>query len=226
MRWGRNAVENFKFFSIWCALICALLCVTPAHAEQSCATIFGSALQNTSNDGHIDIRWNGQVLNDPDNQLETKQTIDFDPAGLATCGSVDCTASGSAVAASAPTFQTFSGSKADVTIPYNEGMVTYTLSSQAYSRLQSNGNGTTIRDDGGYTTYYFDQLTLAYRDKLILQGGARLLDQLPFPGNGGENHYLWQRNCAPFYQLRCRFSLGDSHQQSGGCGKFVDCSLR
>ncbi len=167
-------MKNFKFFSIWCALICAVLCVTPAHAEPSCAAIFGSALQNTSNGGQIDIGWNGRVLNDPDNQFETKHKISFNPSGLATCGSVDCTSSGSAAApVSLPAFQ-YKYSSFDVTIEdwYPDIYNSYSLSFQTYRTIDTREkNGFEIRDNGAHQTYYIRNLLMGYQDKLVLQGG-------------------------------------------------------
>ncbi len=142
--------------------------VPQLHAG-TCASIFSSALQNSTDSGHIAIYWNGQVLNDPDNQLETAHAITFNSAGVATCGSVDCTASGnSAAGVILPVFKTTTTAY-DVDLPYGYG--TYSLDNQSYLKIRSNGNGTTIRDNGAYSEYYISELDLGYQDQLVLQGG-------------------------------------------------------
>jgi MSHA biogenesis protein MshQ len=135
----------------------------------TCSSIFSSALQNTSSAGTITFGWNGQVLNDPDNQLETANAIVFNASGDPTCGSEDCSASGTAAdSVSLPTFQTTSSTNV-VNLAYGYG--SYSLSTDSYNQLTTNGNGTVIRDDGAFSSYYISEMSLGYQDELVLQGG-------------------------------------------------------
>ncbi|SDZ90032.1 MSHA biogenesis protein MshQ [Desulfuromusa kysingii] len=166
-------LKRLKYGGILLLVVLFHLYMVSDSAGLSCSTIFGSALQNTSNSGHIVIGWNGQVLNDPDNRLESAYAITYNSYGLETCGDVDCIETGvPADAVTLPSFLTATEPKVDVNIPYAAGTGAYTLSAQSYGVLRSNGNGTTITDAGDHTTYYIDELILDYQDSLVLRGGS------------------------------------------------------
>ncbi|PLX49043.1 MAG: hypothetical protein C0613_09195 [Desulfobulbaceae bacterium] len=143
-------------------------CLPPESG--SCAAIFPSALQNSTAAGTIEFGWNAQV-SDPDNILETANTIDFNPWGADTCGSSDCTASGfPAAQPEMPSFQHSSGNT-DISLGWQED---YTLGSGGvsdYRDITGGGHGT-ISDGGAQQVYRIRTLRLNWRDELVLRGGV------------------------------------------------------
>lgn len=137
----------------------------------TCAEVFPSVLQNSDPGGDIVFGWNGQVFDDPDNALETTNAISFNQWGAATCGTVDCTETGTnSTPATTETFKTSSGST-DVNTGWNGSFVLGSDGNDNYDRIRTGGSSV-IQDNGAYPVYYIDRLDLAYNDQLILQGGS------------------------------------------------------
>ena len=135
-----------------------------------CGAIFPSAMQNSTGAGKIEFGWNAQVT-DPDNSLETANSIEYDPSGADTCGSTDCTATGTpSVEPTLEPFKTSPGAT-DVDLSWKED---YTLGSGGVSEYRdiTGGERSTITDGGGQQVYRIRTLTLDWRDELVLRGGV------------------------------------------------------
>jgi MSHA biogenesis protein MshQ len=137
-----------------------------------CSAVFPSVLQNYTPSGNIIFGWDGQALNDPDNALETANSIAFSPYGNDTCGAVDC------IPTMSPSTQMnleafkISAGTTDISIGWMGNFVLGGDGNDSYEYIRSTKGQAKIRDNGAFGAYYINRLQLDWNDELILQAGT------------------------------------------------------
>ncbi len=152
-------------------LLCFLwLSMRPALADAgSCALLWPSGLQNTSDEGKIEFKDRGQLLGDADGLLDTEEVKN--EGEVPSCGNTDCQASGSlAPAPAAPDFQRGS-SERKIDVPADGS---FRLGSDGHADYKevAVGRRAHLEVDAAYTRYRLHKLKLEKEAVLVLRAGV------------------------------------------------------
>ncbi|BAN70141.1 DUF6701 domain-containing protein [endosymbiont of unidentified scaly snail isolate Monju] len=152
-------------------LLCFLsLSLRLAQADAgSCALLWPSGLQNTSDEGKIEFKDQGQLLGDPDGLLDTGKVKN--KGNVPSCGNTDCQASGSlAPAPAAAAFQR-SSSKRKINVP-DDG--SFRLGSDGYVDYKEVmvDKRARLDVDASFTRYRIRKLKLEKESVLVLRAGV------------------------------------------------------
>ena len=141
---------------------------SPSQAVSGCGDVFPYALQNSAQQGEIELKDHVQILDSPGNTLGTAKLKVKNSSNA--CGGGNCQASGSpAQPALTSTFQSTTASN-DVTVPKN-GQFSLGSDHTAEYRSITVKKNAILTDSNRYTAYRIARLTLKKDVTWILQGG-------------------------------------------------------
>ncbi|MCJ8269289.1 MAG: hypothetical protein MJK04_07780, partial [Psychrosphaera sp.] len=143
----------------------------------TCATTFADAATNSSSNGSIQFEGWGRLRNNPDTVLASKNVI-HNNARATTCGSDDCTASGTTVP---PLTATFISNTSTDDLPVV--LRTHNINHNDYQHVTVNNFGY-LNMNSGYSTYYFKSLTVGYWSAVYLTAGDYYIDELEVKDHG------------------------------------------
>ncbi len=147
-----------------------LLSLRLAHADAgSCALLWPSGLQNTSDEGKIEFKDRGQLLGDSDGLLDTGKVKN--KGRVPSCGNTDCQASGSlAPAPAAPAFQR-SRSRLKIRVPAGASFRLGSDGNADYKEVKV-GRRARLEVDAAFTRYRIRKLKLDKQSVLVLRAGV------------------------------------------------------
>ncbi len=156
-----------RFSCLTLLLLCALPGVSAAAG--TCAALWSSGLQNTSDEGEIEFKDEGRLIGDPDGLLETAKVKN--KGQQPSCGSTDCAATGDPAAA--PAVPDFQEGDSDIEIKVEEDQV-YRLGRDGASDYDEVkiGERARVDFDSAFDAYHIRKLKLKKGAVLTLRAGV------------------------------------------------------
>lgn len=149
-------------------------CSSGSGPSGGCSAYWPSGLQNTSNAGEIKFKDGGQMLNDPDNTVETTD-LKFDNTSDS-CNSQQCDDSNTVVTAINPGNFKSSSANTDVTKSAGQNFELGSDNRDEYDTIKleksNNTAAGTLTDSGSYTEYKIDKLDVEEGGSIVLRAGT------------------------------------------------------
>jgi MSHA biogenesis protein MshQ len=137
-----------------------------------CSAVFPDVIAthgNGNGNSQINFGYNAHLINNPDTELSTRQVSHNSGSNINSCDSDDCTASNSSAESVSVNFQRGGGS-VNYSPPSFQTTTFGIQGSNNYKNITARANATMQFGDA-YNVYYFENLSLGFRNTLNLSAG-------------------------------------------------------